>query len=81
MYSLETVEVINCETNMHRAGQQLVCDNCMIRRDFVRKTRYGFGWFLGVINKSVFVQPKIISQFRSTSTIERCIIEPKATPT
>ena len=34
-------EVILCEGDIHRAGKQLLSDNCMIKREIVRKFRYG----------------------------------------
>ena len=34
-------DVITCETDMSRAGKQLMSANCMIRREIVRKVQYG----------------------------------------
>ena len=49
-------EVITGEIDMHRDGKQLVSDNCMIRREIVRKVQYGtFFVFVFLIFWSIFV--------------------------
>ena len=35
-------DVITCETDMSRAGKQLMFENCMIRREIVRKVHESY---------------------------------------
>ena len=55
-------EVITGEIDMHRDGKQLVSDNCMIRREIVRKVQYGTFF--------VFVFLKFFGRFLYFSLVE-----------